>query len=161
MQLEMIDTALPICRDDRGLERVVVTGRPTVGLADQVRFKLKGKLVGTRYVAYKRTKTLLEVNSSDLADLHFNLRNKDTFWAMLNGLYREKLSPQTEVTFLALSKHADTFVDEPLTPLTGKKSRLNTSEFFNIEEDEYLDYEEEYEEYESFEKIRKQKNDAE
>lgn len=155
MNSKIIDTALPVCRDDFGLERIVVLGRPLVGLGDIVTYKLKGRLVGQRYISYKRTVSLKDLSDRDLDGLHTAIGTKESLWGLLNALMQTELDPQTEVTLLALSRSGDYYITEQIRPLTGKKRSMNTSEFFNIPDDEYEVYEDEYEGYETFEKIKR------
>lgn len=150
--METIVTNLQSCKDDGGVEYIVFLGRAPVGLGDMVNYKYRDRLIGQRYVAFRKITRMSELERDDIQVLALPLRSKTSLWSCLEREYAMHIPSNFEITILGLST-SDYYVGEPV----GDTREWGVLEYFNVEDDPYED---EYGDLPHSEKIRSRRNES-
>ena len=139
--METLTSLIPYSKEDRGLEFTVVLGRSPIGLGDPVRYKHRDRLIGERYVSFRRVIRLSNVTDEDLQLLPKGYRYKTQLWSKLEKAYGHTIPSHYEISIIGLSKQYS-YWDEPMGD-TGYDPFFEWQE----ESDEPLPYEEYDDEY--------------
>jgi len=132
----------PSKEDSLGIVYTAILGRPSVGLGDIVSITLGKRVLPYKYVSFKSTKLMKDIDQEDLSCLLSAYHDKALFWSKLEQGFGGGIPGEFEVTVLGVSNNHVALVDEDDAAIND-----DLAELFNEEiEDDLEEFEELFEE---------------